>query len=102
VDLLDEVAEHPLRHVEVGDDAVLQRADRLDVRRGAADHPLGLGADGQNLLVLRVYRDHGRFVQDYSSAADVNERVRGAKVDSHVPPQEAGQAFRAVLGVVAK
>jgi hypothetical protein len=28
VDLLDEVAEHLLRHVEVGDDAVLQRPDR--------------------------------------------------------------------------
>jgi len=30
VDLLDEVAEHLLGHIEVGDDAVLERADRLD------------------------------------------------------------------------
>ena len=44
VHLLDEVAQHLLADVEVGDDAVLQRADGLDVARRAADHPLGLDA----------------------------------------------------------
>ena len=33
VHLLDEVAEHLLADLEVGDDAVLQRADGLDVAR---------------------------------------------------------------------
>jgi hypothetical protein len=33
VHLLDEVAQHPLGGVEVGDDAVAQRPDRHDVRR---------------------------------------------------------------------
>src|ERR1700693_102102 len=44
VDLLDEVPEHLLGDVEVGDDAVLQGPDRLDRARRAAEHPLGLDA----------------------------------------------------------
>ena len=45
VHLLDEVAEHLLADLEVGDDAVLQRPDGLDVAGRAADHPLGLEPD---------------------------------------------------------
>src|ERR1700732_5120335 len=49
VHLLDEVAQHLLGHVEVGDDAVLQRPDRLDRAGRAAQHPLGLDADRVDL-----------------------------------------------------
>jgi hypothetical protein len=51
VHLLDEVAEHLLADLEVGDDAVLQRPDGLDVAGRAADHPLGLGAHGERAAV---------------------------------------------------
>ena len=37
MDLLDEVTEHLLGHVEVGDDAVLEQADRGDCPRRPAD-----------------------------------------------------------------
>src|ERR687890_160658 len=60
VHLLDEVAEHLLRHVEVGDDAVLQRADGLDRARRAAEHPLGLDAHGMDLAGARVDGDDRR------------------------------------------
>src|SRR4051812_12581371 len=40
VHLLDEVAEHLLRHLEVGDHPVLERPDRGDRARRAAEHPL--------------------------------------------------------------
>src|SRR3954451_17762949 len=49
VDLLDEVAEHLLGHVEVGDHAVLERADRGDGAGCAAEHALGLDAHGVHL-----------------------------------------------------
>ena len=49
VHLLDEVAEHLLGDVEVGDHAVLQRADRADRPRRAAEHPLRLEPDGVDL-----------------------------------------------------
>jgi hypothetical protein len=47
VDLADEVVEHHLDGVEVGDDAVLERADGDDALRGLADHRLRLGADAE-------------------------------------------------------
>ena len=57
VHLLDEVAEHLLGDVEVGDDAVLQRADRGDRPRRAAEHPLRLDADRVHLAGALVDRD---------------------------------------------
>ena len=48
---LDEVAEHLLADVEVGDHAVLQRADGLDVAGRAAEHALRLGADREQATV---------------------------------------------------
>ena len=41
VNLLDEVLQHLLGHVEIGDHAVFHRADRGDVARGTAQHLLG-------------------------------------------------------------
>ena len=61
VDLLDEVAEHLLGHVEVGDHAVLERADRRDRARGSAEHALGLDAHGVDLAGAGVDRDHRRL-----------------------------------------
>ena len=49
MDPLDEEAEHLLAHVEVGDDAVLERADSLDVRGRPPEHALGIGAHRQDL-----------------------------------------------------
>ena len=49
VDLLDEVAEHLLGHLEVGDHPVLQGPDSLDGAGGASEHTLGLDADGVHL-----------------------------------------------------
>ena len=91
VHLLDEVAEHLLGDVEVGDDAVLQRADRGDRPRRAAEHALGLDADGVHLAGALVDRDHGRLGEHDAAAAHVDERVRGAEVDGHVAAAEAGE-----------
>ena len=49
VDPADEVPQHLLGHLEVGDHAVAQGPDRRDRRRRAADHPLGVVADGVHL-----------------------------------------------------
>src|SRR6202035_2772973 len=38
VHLADEMLDHFLRHLEIGDDAVAQRPDRVNVAGGAADH----------------------------------------------------------------
>ena len=77
--LADEVAQHLLGDLEVGDHAVAQRARGGDRRRRAADHPLGVGADGVDLAGVDVGRDHRRLGDDDPAAADVDERVGGAR-----------------------
>jgi hypothetical protein len=59
VHLLDEVAEHLLRDVEVGDDAVLQRTDGGDRAGCSAEHALRFDPDGVHLARALVDRDHG-------------------------------------------
>ena len=89
VHLLDEVAEHLLGDVEVGDDAVLQRANGGDRAGRAAEHPLRLDSDGVHLAAAGVDRDHGGLGQDDAASADVHERVGRAQVDRHVAAAEA-------------
>ena len=91
VHLLDEVPEHLLGDVEVGDDAVLERADRGDRAGRAAEHPLRLDADRVHLAGALVDRDDRRLGEDDAAAAHVDERVGGAEVDGHVAAAEAGQ-----------
>src|SRR5690606_36186906 len=88
VHLLDEVAQHGLADLEVRDHAVHERTDGLDVRRGLADHPLGLGADRDGAAVLDLHGDHRGLAQDDALSAHVDERVGGAQIDRHVAAQE--------------
>ena len=92
VDLVHEVLDHLLGHVEVADDAVAQWPDGDDVGRGPADHPLGLRPDGQHALGLGVDRDDGRLAHDDPAVADVDQRVGGPEVDPDVAGEEAEQA----------
>jgi hypothetical protein len=88
VHLLNEVAEHPLGHVEVGDHAVLERPDRHDIARRAADHPLGLDAHRDHLAGVRIERDHARLVENDPPAAHVDQGVSRAEVDRQVTAEE--------------
>ena len=57
--LADEVRQHPLGRLEVGDHAVAHRADGGDVAGRAAQHLLGLVAHGFDLRRQRVDGDDG-------------------------------------------
>jgi len=57
VHFADEMLDHFLRHLEIGDDAVAQRPDRLDISRGAADHQFRLLSDGEDLSLPLDARD---------------------------------------------
>ena len=50
---LYEMLDHFLGDVEVGDDALAHRPDRLDRARGAAEHELGVLPYGEDLLLCR-------------------------------------------------
>jgi len=93
VHLLDEVAEHLLGDVEVGNDSVLERSDGGDRPRRPTEHSLRLDADCVHLARPLVDRDHGRLGEDDAPAANVDERVRGPEVDGHVAATEAGEGL---------
>ena len=87
---LDEEPQHLLADVEVGDHAVLQRPDRLDVPGRAADHALGLDADRERPAVAGVDGDHRRFVEHHTAPAHVDERVGSSQVDRDVAADDTG------------
>src|SRR5690606_10598645 len=80
----NEVIQHFLGDVEVGDDAVLHGADRGDVARGAAKHALGFHTDGDDLVVAAFDGDNGGFAQDNALAFDIDEGIRGAQIDTDI------------------
>ena len=73
-----------------------KRPDRLDVAGGAADHLLGLLADGEDLLLAADGGDRHdrRLVEDDAAALDVDQRVGGAEIDRHVGGKQAEQSAR--------
>src|SRR5690606_15807318 len=89
VDHADEVPQHLLAGVEVGDHAVLERAQCSDGVGGAPDHPLRLVPDRHDLLGCRGDGHDGGFVDQHTTSTDVDQRVRGAEVDGHVATDEA-------------
>ena len=71
------------------------RPMRGDVAGGAAEHALGLGADGGDLAhaISVAHRDDRRLVEDDALAADVDEGVGGAQVDRQVVREQAAQVL---------
>ncbi len=92
VRLPDEIHQHLLGRVEVGDDAVLHRPNRLDVRRGAPEHLVGLDADRFDLAPGDVEGHDGWFVEDDAAAARKNAGIGGSEIDRHVGGKGGHQA----------
>src|SRR5208282_3625219 len=88
--LADEMLDHFLRYLEIGDDAVAQRPDRLNVARSAADHQFRLLSDGEDLSLTLDARDcdHRRLIQDDTAPFHVDDGVCCAEVDRHVGRQQ--------------
>ena len=89
--LLNEVIEHPRGHVEVGDHAVAKRTRGDDVRRCPTDHRFGLLADREDRVVDPVDRDDRGFVDDDPAAAQGDERVGGAEIDSYIGRESSSE-----------
>jgi hypothetical protein len=87
----DEVPQHLLGDLEVGDHAVFQRPDRGDRAGRAAEHPLCFDADGVDVAAERIDRDHRGLREDNSAPSHIDERVGGSQVDGHVAAAEADQ-----------
>ena len=82
----DEMLDHLLGDLEVGDDARPQRPDGLNILGRLAHHQLGVVTDRLDLLdtVDGFDGNNRRFVEDDAAAANVDEGVGGSEVDRHV------------------
>src|SRR5439155_26395031 len=92
-DGLEEKAQHLFGHVEVGDYAVLQRADGEDAVGGAAEHALRFEADAFDLAGSFFDRDDGGFVQHDPLAANVDQRIGGTKINGEFVRRAPGTHF---------
>jgi hypothetical protein len=93
---VDEMLDHLLGDVDVGDDSAAQRPDGLDVRGRLPKHQLGVAADRLHPAdaVGRLERDDRRLVEHDSLPADVDDGIHRPEVDRHVvrgQAQEAGE-----------
>ena len=70
---------------------VLERDDR---RGRAAEHALGLRADGEHAARLAVDGDHRGLPQHDSLTFDIDEGVGGAQVDAHVVREQAEEEIK--------
>ena len=89
-DRLEEVPQHLLGDVEVGDHAVLERPHREDAVGRAAQHPLGLESDALDLAGGLLDRHDRGLVQDDALALHVDEGVGRAEIHRDLVRGEEG------------
>src|SRR5690606_788861 len=75
-----EVAQHLLGHVEVGNNAVLHWPNRDHTLGRAAQHTLRLQPNALDLLGLAIHRDNGRLVEHDSLAFYIDESIGSAEI----------------------
>ena len=86
---LYKVAQHRFGDLKIGDDAMAHRAYRDDVAGRAAQHSLGLFADGEDAGRAGLDRNYGRLAKDYPLVLQVYERRGSAQVDAHIIRKQA-------------
>ena len=96
VGLLDEVGEHLLGDLEIGDDAVFHGLDGHHVAGGAAEHVFGFAADGHDFAAGLVDGHDGGLVDDDALALGEDESVGGAQVNGQVGREQAENRAEAV------
>jgi hypothetical protein len=89
VDLLDEVPEHRLRNLEIGDDPVLHGTDCDNIAGRASKHSFGFIANGQDICGARLDCYNRRFAQYNPSIPYEYEGVGRPKVYSNVIGKQA-------------
>jgi hypothetical protein len=90
LDLADEMPQHGLGDVEVGDDAVAQGAHGRDARRSPPYHPLGVLPHRQDFIGDGVHGHHRGLAQQDAPPADVHQGIGRAQVNAQVR-REAGE-----------
>jgi hypothetical protein len=82
--LADEMTQQAFGGLEVGDDAIAQRADGRDVRGRAPEHRVGFVTDRLGPVAQRVDGDNRRLIDDDAPARREHDRIRGAEVNGEI------------------
>ena len=77
-DLVQELAEHALRHVVVRDDALPQGTHGYDISGGTTQHSLGLSANLQQLAIVLVDGNHRGLAQHHALTLDIYKDTGGS------------------------
>ena len=80
----EEGLQHIGGDVEVGDDAVLQGADRHDAAGGAANDGLCLSAHAAHFVALGVHGHNRGLTHDDALALHVNEGIGSTEIDTNI------------------
>ena len=88
VRLLNEVIQHALGDLEIGNDAVLHGLDGDDVAGCAPEHFLRLFANGLHLTVVLVNGDDRGLVDDDALAPGVDAGVGRAQIDREIAREQ--------------
>ncbi len=84
VRLLDEVVQHLLGLLEVGNHAILHRLDGDDVARRSAKHLLGLLAHSLHFARHAIHRDDRRLIHDDALAMSEDKSVGRPQIDREI------------------
>ena len=90
--LAHEIHQHLLGGVEIGDDAVLHRTNRLDVGGRAPEHLVRLGPDRLDRPLGDVERHDRWLVEDDAAAAREDTGIGGTEVDGDIGREGREQA----------
>ena len=82
--LVDELPQHPLRHVIVGNNTLPQGTDSHDVAGGTAQHSLGLGAHLEQLASILIQSHHRGLVEDNALALYIYQNRCGTQIDTDI------------------
>ena len=84
--LFDEMLDHLFGDIDVGDHAVAQGTQRLDIGGRLAHHQLRLVADHLDAAdaVACLERDHRRFVEHDPAIAGIDDSIHGPEIDGDI------------------
>src|SRR2546426_9007951 len=89
VHLLNEVAEHRLSDLEIGDHAILHRSYGHDIARRATQHAFRFFSDREHIGRSGLNGHHRWFTQHDSLVSYVNQRISCSQIDPNVIGEQA-------------
>jgi len=98
---MDEVLDHGIGDLEIGDHPVFHRPNGFQFIVGPAVHSLGLQTYGYRFPVSTVAiiigdRDDGWLVKDNPLIFDIDQRVGGAQVHGYIGYKIIGKIFKKI------